>query len=57
MLPLVASLAITLVAFLIFRSLVMWYWRIDRIVALLENIDDTLNTLVETMDSKNLPKA
>jgi hypothetical protein len=40
--PLVAAviaLAILVVIFLVFREVVCWYWKINRMVELLESID------------------
>jgi hypothetical protein len=45
--PLVAAavaLAILVVIFLVFREVVCWYWKINRMVALLESIDATLRS-------------
>ncbi len=36
-------LIISVVAFFIFRGLVLWYWKINRIVNLLESIDSKLS--------------
>ena len=38
----------TILVFLIFRALVLWYWRLDRIVELLENIDDKLDVIADS---------
>jgi len=35
---LLIGIAITIAIFLIFRALVLWYWKIDKIVKLLEEI-------------------
>ena len=43
--PLVA-LAAALVLFLIFRAIVLWYWRVNEAVALLKSIDSKLGQLV-----------
>jgi hypothetical protein len=45
--PLVAdfvALAIVAVIFLVFREAVCWYWKINRMVELLESIDATLRS-------------
>jgi hypothetical protein len=43
LIALVIALIVTISIFLIFRALVLWYWRIDRIVALLESINSKLD--------------
>ena len=40
----VIALVILVVIFLVFRELVCWYWKINRMVELLENIDATLRS-------------
>jgi hypothetical protein len=43
--PLVAAivtLVIVVAIFLVFREVVCWYWKINRVVELLESIDATL---------------
>ena len=40
--PMFLFLAIVLLIFLICRELVCWYWKINRIVSLLESIDQKL---------------
>jgi hypothetical protein len=45
--PLVAAvvtLVIVIVIFLVFREVVCWYWKINRVVELLESIDATLRS-------------
>ncbi len=34
------GLAVVLTIFLIFRAIVLWYWKIDRVVSLLEKIEE-----------------
>jgi len=41
---LLIGIAIVVVVFLIFRALVLWYWKIDKIVKLLEEIIDNLKS-------------
>jgi hypothetical protein len=41
----VAGLAILLIVFLICRAIVLWYWKIDRVVDLLERIEEHLSKL------------
>jgi hypothetical protein len=38
----VVALAIVVVIFLVFREVVCWYWKINRMVELLARIDTTL---------------
>jgi hypothetical protein len=40
----VVALAILVVVFLVFREVVCWYWKINRVVELLESIDATLRS-------------
>jgi len=45
--PLVAdfiAFAIVIVIFLVFREVVCWYWKINRMVELLESIDAALRS-------------
>jgi hypothetical protein len=45
--PLVATvvtLVIVIAIFLLFREVVCWYWKINRVVELLESIDATLRS-------------
>jgi hypothetical protein len=45
--PLVAAivtLVIVIAIFLLFREVVCWYWKINRVVELLESIDATLRS-------------
>jgi hypothetical protein len=41
----IAALAITIVIFLIFRAIVLWYWRVNETVALLKSIDEKLGRM------------
>jgi hypothetical protein len=41
--------------FLIFRWFVLWYWKINRIVTLLEHISIKLNRLPEPVETKPAP--
>jgi hypothetical protein len=36
---LVASLAVVAIVFLIFRGLMLWYWKVNEILRLLQSID------------------
>jgi hypothetical protein len=49
--PLVAAvvtLVIVIAIFLVFREVVCWYWKINRMVELLESIDATLRSRART---------
>ncbi|MFI5348851.1 MAG: hypothetical protein ACHQ2Z_04855 [Elusimicrobiota bacterium] len=37
--------AISIAVFLLFRALVLWYWKIDEIVSLLRKINENLQAL------------
>ena len=39
---LMATIAIGVVLFLVFRFIVLWYWRVNEAVALLKSIDEKL---------------
>jgi len=36
------GLILTIALFLLFRAIVLWYWKVDKVVALLESIDKKL---------------
>jgi hypothetical protein len=38
----IATIAVAVVLFLIFRFIVLWYWRVNEAVALLNSIDEKL---------------
>lgn len=38
----IIGLGITLVLFLVFRAVALWYWKVDKIVKLLKEISDNL---------------
>lgn len=40
----IVAVAILIVIFLVFREIVCWYWKINRVVELLESIDATLRS-------------
>jgi len=44
-LQLLSGLAILVVVFLVLREFWCWYWKINRVVALLESIDESLKQL------------
>jgi hypothetical protein len=49
------GIAIALATFLIFRALVLWYWKIDKIIKLLEEIVNNLkNKPKEEENNENL---
>lgn len=50
---LLISIAITVVIFLIFRALVLWYWKIDKIVKLLEEIVSHLKSKPKEEEKNN----
>lgn len=52
-----AFLLISLLIFLILRALMLWYWKIDKIVALLQSIDTKLSRLPESAKSEPASKA
>ena len=41
----IAALAIVVVIFLIFRAIVLWYWRVGEAIALLKSIDEKLGNI------------
>jgi len=47
---LVAYVCITVLILWAIRSIVCWYWKIDRVVGLLENIDKELKELKQLRD-------
>jgi len=47
----VIFILICIVLFFVFRAVVLWYWKIDRIVKLLEDIKDSLHK--DTYDQIN----
>jgi hypothetical protein len=56
--PVVASvvfLAICVGLFLVFRVLVLWYWRVNEVVRILEAIDAKLGVLVGRDESRKGP--
>jgi hypothetical protein len=42
----------TILLFLIFRAIVLWYWKIDTIVSLLQDISDSLSNTGEKTEQK-----
>jgi hypothetical protein len=42
---LIVALAIGIVLFLIFRAIVLWYWRINEGIALLRSINEKLDRI------------
>ena len=42
---LMAIIAIAVVLFLVFRFIVLWYWRVNEAVALLRSIDEKLGRM------------
>jgi hypothetical protein len=41
----VTGLAIIVVLFLVFRAIVLWYWRVNEGIALLKSIDEKIGRL------------
>lgn len=41
----IAMIAIAVVLFLVFRFIVLWYWRVNEAVALLKSIDEKLGRM------------
>jgi hypothetical protein len=46
MLGLIVIIAIIVILFLVFRAIVLWYWRVNEGIELLKNIDTKLAYLV-----------
>ena len=42
---LIITIVVTIVIFLIFRALVLWYWKINKIVGYLKEISDNIKLL------------
>ena len=42
---LIVALALVLVGFLIFRAIVLWYWRVGEAIDLLKSIDEKLGRM------------
>jgi hypothetical protein len=41
----VVVLALTILLFLVFRAIVLWYWKVNEGIALLKSIDEKLGRL------------
>jgi hypothetical protein len=41
----IVVLALTIVLFLVFRAIVLWYWRVNEALTLLKSIDEKLGRL------------
>lgn len=41
----IAALVLAILLFLIFRAIVLWYWRVNETVALLKSIDEKLGRI------------
>jgi hypothetical protein len=52
---LLATFFVSLGLFLICRNIVLWYWKINRIVSLLESIDDSLKQLPAVANRRAVP--
>ena len=51
----VVGLAILVVLFLIFRAIVLWYWRANEQIALLRSIDEKLGRMAGNALENNGP--
>jgi hypothetical protein len=51
----VVGLAILVVLFLIFRAIVLWYWRVNEQIALLRSIDEKLGRMAGNALENNGP--
>jgi hypothetical protein len=45
LIPIVIAVAIAVVAFLVGRAIVLWYWRVNEQIALLRSIDEKLGRM------------
>ncbi len=41
----IAALVVTVILFLIFRAIVLWYWRVNEAITVLKSIDEKLGVL------------
>jgi hypothetical protein len=48
-------LVVAIVGFLIFRAIVLWYWRISEGIALLKSIDEKLDRIAGNTPESNGP--
>jgi len=46
------SIVIAIVIFLVCRAIVLWYWHIDTIVSLLQEIADSLSNKIQREEQK-----
>jgi len=44
--PVLIAIAIWALVFLVFRVIVLWYWKVNQVVALLKSIDEKLGRMV-----------
>ncbi len=44
----IASFVVAVVLFLIFRFIVLWYWRVNEAITLLKSIDEKLGRIAAT---------
>lgn len=51
LLIIIVAILLIVVLFLIFREIVTWYWKINRIVRSLENIETDVKFLADKFDS------
>jgi len=52
MLTILISIVIAVVIFLVCRAIVLWYWKIDTIVSLLQEIADSLSNKIQREEQK-----
>lgn len=50
----ILSIAMVVVVFLVLREVWCWYWKINRMVALLESIDESLKQLPAVARNKGI---
>lgn len=55
--PTLVVLGILILLFFLCRAIVLWYWKVDRIVALLESIDKRLQPEAEKIEDQKKRKA
>jgi hypothetical protein len=51
----VVAAAIWIILFLIFRAIVLWYWRVNEGIALLKSINEKLDRIAGNTPERNEP--
>jgi hypothetical protein len=51
----IAMLTVAVVLFLVFRFIVLWYWRVNEALALLKSIDEKLGRMAGVSQEARLP--